>query len=306
MARRDRADQAVPVFELYGEKGARPALDPIHVESIASRSSLHNWEIRPHRHHGLFQLLWLAAGAGQLMLDDAPGELVAGSVVLVPQHCVHGFRFERDAGGLVLTLAYPMLAGLSGELGRRLLALSSAQVLRLDSAGGRGQIEPLLRSLAEEYENPEPFRPQLLEALVVAVLALLLRQPEINEREQEGVRAPVPSAAAAHLARFTAEVERGFITHAPLAHYAARLGVSVAHLNALCRRYAGRSALGVIHDRLLLEARRNLVYTVMTVREVAELLGFSDPAYFTRFFKRATGMSPTEFRERTALPSSLS
>ncbi len=306
MARRDRTDQAVPVFELYGEKGPRPAWDPIHVESIATRSSLHNWEIRPHRHHGLFQLLWLATGAGQLVLDDVPGQLISGSVVLVPQHCVHGFRFERDAGGLVLTLAYPMLVGLSGELGRRLLALSSPCVLDLSGTGVHEQISYLLRSVAEEYENPEPFRPQLLEALIVAVLALLLRQPAFSDGVHEGNRGLLPSAAAVHLERFMAEVERSFLTHAPLAHYASQLGVSAAHLNALCRRYAGRSALGVIHDRLMLEARRNLVYTAMTVREVAELLGFSDPAYFTRFFKRSTGRSPTEFRERADLSSGLS
>ncbi len=305
MARPSRTDKAVPVFELYGEEGGRPTLDPIHVESIAARSSLHNWEIKPHRHHGLFQLLWLSEGEGRLMLDGAPGRLVPGSVVLVPQHCVHGFHFERDAGGLVLTLAYPMLAGLSGELGRRLLALSAPSLCQLSRSGERVQIQRLWKLLASEYEMHAAFRPQLLEALVVALLALLLRQRGAEGDSAEAGRMPVPAPASAHLARFAAEIERSFRTHAPLAHYASLLGLSVAHLNALCREYAGRSALGMVHDRLLLEARRNLVYTAMTVREVAELLGFSDPAYFTRFFRRATGRSPTQFRERTDLPSGV-
>ncbi len=300
-----RADKSVPVFDLYGEEGGSPALDPIHVESIAARSSLHNWEIKPHRHHGLFQVLWLAGGAGRLMLDGAPGRLVAGSVVLVPQHCVHGFRFERDARGLVVTLAYSLLAGMSGELGRRLLSMSSPGTCRMPRSGDRVPIQRLWQALAGEYETQAEFRPQLLEALVVALLALLLRQPGIASDAVDGGRTAVPAAASSHLARFTAEIERSFRNHAPLAHYASLLGLSAAHLNTLCREYAGRSALGMIHDRLLLEARRNLVYTAMTVREVAELLGFSDPAYFTRFFKRATGVSPTEFRGRTNTPSDL-
>lgn len=303
MAHRTQTDKSVPVFDLYGETRHPASLDPIHVESIATRSSLHNWEIRPHRHHGLFQLLWLAQGEGSLVLDDVPGQLVPGSAVMVPQHCVHGFRFDRDAGGLVLTLAYPMLASLGGALGRRLLAMSSPCVLRL-AGDARAQAQQLLQMLATEYDTPGEFRAQLLESLVVSVLALMVRDPATNDELQGGQ--PILTQASGHLARFAAEIERNFRSHAPLAHYASQLGLSAAHLNALCRQFAGRTALGMIHERLLLEARRNLVYTAMTVREVAETLGFSDPAYFTRFFRRATGMSPTAFREQADLRSRAS
>jgi AraC family transcriptional regulator, transcriptional activator of pobA len=65
----------------------------------------------------------------------------------------------------------------------------------------------------------------------------------------------------------------------------------------LCRQASEKSALELIHDRLLLEAKRNLVYTSMNISEVSYAVGFADPAYFTRFFKRLAGMSPKEFRE---------
>jgi AraC family transcriptional activator of pobA len=78
--------------------------------------------------------------------------------------------------------------------------------------------------------------------------------------------------------------------------YAAALGLSAAHLNALCRRLAGVSALQLSNQRLLLEAKRNLVNTTLPVYQVADSLGFSEPAYFSRFFKRATGLTPKAFR----------
>jgi AraC family transcriptional activator of pobA len=87
-----------------------------------------------------------------------------------------------------------------------------------------------------------------------------------------------------------------FAGHYPLVHYAQNIGISTAHLNALCRQLTSRSALELIQERIALEARRNLVYTAMTISTVAEALGFADPAYFTRFFKRHTGMSPKAFR----------
>jgi AraC family transcriptional activator of pobA len=56
--------------------------------------------------------------------------------------------------------------------------------------------------------------------------------------------------------------------------------------------------LQVVHQRLLLEAKRNLIYTNMTVNQLAERLGFADPAYFSRFFRRLSGASPKAFRQR--------
>lgn len=110
-----RAD--VPVYQLYGEDQQWLTPDLVHCESIAARSRLHNWEIEPHQHYGLFQLLWLAQGAASLQLDGQSGQLAAGYVLLVPQHCVHGFRFSPDAQGQVITIAYPFFERLEGGLG---------------------------------------------------------------------------------------------------------------------------------------------------------------------------------------------
>ncbi|VFS83347.1 L-rhamnose operon regulatory protein rhaS [Kluyvera cryocrescens] len=56
----------------------------------------------------------------------------------------------------------------------------------------------------------------------------------------------------------------------------------------------------MLHQRLLLEAKRSLLYTSMTVSQISDYLGFSDATYFSRFFRRATGFSPRDFREKTS------
>lgn len=299
MSGRRRAASAptpVPVYQLYGE--GQPWLTPdlVHVESIAARSRLHQWEIRPHRHHGLFQLLWLQRGSAEVQLDGSGDRLLSGSVLLLPQHCVHGFHFSKNAQGVVVTLAYAFFARLHGGLGDRLVAMVSPQKRALAEGDHASEIALLLPALLREYGGQGQHRHLLLESMLVAVLSWLLRDPIMGMAA--GDAAGARDRGRQYLSAFSAAIERDHARHLPLDHYASQLGISTAHLNAVCRELAGCSALALVHARLMLEARRHLVYTSMSVRDIGDALGFADPAYFTRFFKRGSGMSPRLFRER--------
>ncbi len=322
MPAKHRSAAPVPVYQLYGEGQQWLTPDFVHVESIAARSRLHQWEIRPHRHHGLFQLLWLEQGRAEVQLDGGHGRLLPGSVLLLPQHCVHGFRFSRQAKGVVVTLAYAFFQRLHGALGERLATLAAPRQGTLAGSERRAEVEMLLQALLREYLAQAEHRHLLLESLLVSVLGWLLRETDAKAGDPVKVKARAKAdadagadadadASAGHgeaavsqerarhyLSGFSAAIERDFTRHLPLDRYADGLGISTAHLNAVCRALAGESALSLVHRRLMLEARRNLVYTSMTVRDIADALGFADPAYFTRFFKRGSGFSPRQFREQ--------
>ena len=100
------------------------------------------------------------------------------------------------------------------------------------------------------------------------------------------------------LQRFRALVDRSFRAHKSVAFYAGELGITPTQLNRVCREVPGKSALGMINARLLLEAERDLVYTFIGVKEIALSLGFSDAAYFSRFFSKQKRCTPTQFREQ--------
>ena len=80
-------------------------------------------------------------------------------------------------------------------------------------------------------------------------------------------------------------------------HYAAALNLTESKLNRACRSVAASSVNEVIQARLLLEAKRKLMYLPVPVATVAYELGFEDPAYFWRFFRKRAGMTPAEFRK---------
>lgn len=104
---------------------------------------------------------------------------------------------------------------------------------------------------------------------------------------------PVPSPL---VDRFRSLVERDFRHRHRVADYARELGVSPGHLGTLCRASLRGSAGAWIRRRLAFEARQLLLYSDLTAAEVADRLGFVDPAYFARFFRREAGAAPTRFR----------
>jgi AraC-like DNA-binding protein len=108
--------------------------------------------------------------------------------------------------------------------------------------------------------------------------------------------APTAAGAMGAVERFRDLLEKRLATEHRVAGYARAVGLTPGHLSALCRRQMGRSAGACVRDRLALEAKRLLLHTDLTAAQVADRLGFEDPAYFARFFKRETGAPPSVYR----------
>jgi AraC-like DNA-binding protein len=131
---------------------------------------------------------------------------------------------------------------------------------------------------------------QSLQALLYRMLVLLNRWYTARHGETD--------AGSPHrfVERYRRLVDRDFARVHRVAAYADRLGVSPGYLNALCRAHAGESAGALIRARVVTEARRLLLYSELTAAGVGDALGFDDPAYFARFFRRETGIAPSHFR----------
>ncbi|KAA0009745.1 helix-turn-helix domain-containing protein [Billgrantia pellis] len=288
----------VPVFKLYGETRHWPTPDLLHCESIPERSRLHDWHIRPHRHADLVHVLHVAGGQVELELEGTRQTLRGPLAIVVPAMTIHGFRFSQDIEGHVVTLAQPLAEQLGQRLGEWAGVLRHADCHRLAQPRKARRLATLVEQIDAEYRQPAPGRDRMLEALVQSLTIELSRlaMPHAPPGTAPGPRQR--DRGHEHLASFQALIEAQYRHQPRIERFAEQLGMSSAHLNALCRRLADRSALQLLHERLLLEAKRQLTYTNMTVSQVADSLGFSEPAYFTRFFKRNTGLAPRDFRLR--------
>ncbi len=284
--------QAIPSYDLYADARHDPVPGFLHAERIGARARLHDWTIAPHRHAGMWQALLLAKGGGAAMIDGRDVAMEPSWLAWVPAGVVHGYRFLPDTDGVVVTAARDLLdAALRRDDFAPLGFLRDrSRAGKLDDADPPAQaaaaaMEGILAELGLSGFGGRAAATAQFDLLLVA-LARIMGPPDQGR-----------AGAGDDLAnRFRALAEAHFREQWPLTRYAAALGVTVDRLYGSVRAASGRSPQAVLHDRLLIEAKRGLLYTTMSVGEIAYGLGFEDPAYFTRFFVRRAGCPPTVFR----------
>jgi AraC family transcriptional activator of pobA len=288
---------AVPQFVLYGEQTRPDNAELVHIETIEARSRVHDWHIGSHTHRGLFQVLFLFAGHVKATVGDAVWECDGPVAITIHPSVVHGFVFSEEAHGYVLTVDQHVVFHAEQNHGD-LFSPLFVDPLAIDLGGAPGmgeRIEALLGSLVAEAAWPREGHAMMLDWLARSVLLQLVRaHAEHRAARQSG------HGDFELFSRFRAEVEQHFRQQWQIGEYAAALRVTPTRLNRLCVRLAGKSAFDIAQDRLMLEACRKLTYVPASVASIAYELGFQDPAYFSRIFKKHLGLTPKEFRQRPA------
>lgn len=286
-------NQAIPSFYLYGEAPRDVEDHFLHLEDLAERSRPADWNIRAHAHANLNHVFFLTHGAGEMVAEGEPVAFQAPCLLLIPAGLVHAFGFEPESAGKVLTVAEDLLRELIARepLFGRIFA--AASTVGLNPAETRSAAHAVA-SLARELSWNAVGRMAAVEAHLVALLVIALRAAE---QAREPSRA-IPGPRAVLVARFREALERRFRASPRIEAYCEELGATPSQLRAACLAIAGKPPLGLVQERLMLEAKRSLLYSNMTVAEIAYDLGFDDPAYFSRFFSAHAGRSPRAFRAR--------
>jgi len=285
----------IPRVVIYGEPERRADFTFLHVERIPLRSRPNDWTIRLHAHDDVHQVFFVTREGGRIRIDAAELSFEAPALVIVPAGAVHGFTFRPETDGYVLSLSraiHERLASSDYDLGT---AFERHAVLaRLDQEADFGGLESAFATIAHEVLWSAPARQAAIEGALLRILVAIVRHSPAQTVEWR--RAAQRDRLIVE--RFRTLVEQNFRGNLSIGAYAAKLGISEARLTTACRRTLGSPAIKLVHRRIMIEAERHLAYSAMAVAEIASLLGFSDPAYFSRFFTKHAGKSPTAFRAR--------
>jgi AraC family transcriptional activator of pobA len=286
------AQLAIPQYALYGEAIQDVDERFLHIESIAERSRLHDWTIRPHAHRDLHHLLFVQRGGGTLKAEGEEHVFPPPSLIEIPVSCVHSFEFRPGTDGWIVTASGALIGRLAREHTSLTGVLHEAGTIRLtnDTAA---ELTRSFDALVKEFRGQLPARRAAAEAWLTTILVQALRRKLALAPEAQRTG----GADAVLAARYRALVEKNFAKPHRVADYAERLCISHERLRQACVRSTASSPLELLNARRLLEAKRCLLYTNMSVTVIAEHCGFEDPAYFSRFFARAVGKSPLQYRK---------
>ena len=286
--------QRITQFDgLYGQADARPTAEYLFSELLETRSRSFEWVIQPHLHAQLFQLFFLQKG--QVIFREASGQrhLMAPVVILVPATALHGFTFSPEAKGRILTLSGTLVDGLFSNTSPQAAMLGAVQCLMtFDEPYSAGQVADLLQEVDRELFDNQPEKRLMLHVCLQRLFLVLFRIWQHSE-----ARGALPDTPALrYFRRFQQLVGQVGTTHT-IVQLAADLAITPVHLNRICRELAGKSASQLVQEHILNEARKYLLYSTYSVSEITYLLHFEYPNYFAKFFKKHTGLSPTDFRE---------
>ncbi|PSJ28852.1 AraC family transcriptional regulator [Streptosporangium nondiastaticum] len=253
----------------------------------------------PHR-HTFYEVVYVTGGAGAHVIDLVRRPLdphLPHLCVVLPGQ-VHYWERASGLRGVLLLFGEDFLLARPGD--RELLhALGERQWLQLPAAPSGGGddaagIGSLVRAMGAEFAAKADGYASVLEAYLHILLVRALRLPGARRPDPAPGRAAEVAREFGLLLAATTGAERS------VGAYAARLGVSVGYLNEAVKQTTGRTPGELLRAARTLEAKRLLTGSDLGVGQVARRVGFADPAYFCRFFRRETGVSPGDFRRRAA------
>lgn len=239
------------------------------------------WRVEAMRALSEPMLLWFTKGQGRITIAGSTRGYTAHNAIFIPAGVMHGFEVG------------PQVFGTAVFFGRDTdITLPPApHHLRIKEAFVQQELNLILDAIGREMDSDTPAHDRATRHYLGLLSVWLERQ---IARHADDL--PKPDATRRLVARYTALLERDFRSGMGVADFAAALGVTPTHLSRCCRQTCGKPASALLHDRLTFEARRLLKETTLPIGQIADELGFTSAAYFTRSFQHQTGQSPSAFR----------
>lgn len=258
----------------------------------------HQSLVFPHR-HSFYHLVLFTEGSGRHTIDFHHFQAMPYQIYFMIPGQVHTWDFRGKMEGYVVNFSDSFFQSflLQPEYLDSFSFLdqdSSNNVLML-SEGIRERICGLFEELLGQNARATVWRDDMVRVLLLQIF-LIIEQSDSVDRKKTGEKGK--NATVRHFIRL---IDKNYDRVRLPGQYAEMLNVTPNHLNALCKEHLGMQAGEVIRNRIVLEAKRLLINLDLTVSEIAYKLNFNDNSYFTKFFRKETGITPEDFRKSPAM-----
>jgi AraC family transcriptional regulator, transcriptional activator of pobA len=243
-----------------------------------------------------YEIVWLKNGSGNHIIDTFNYPYSGSILFMLSPGQLHQIHPMEKGDGYVIKFL-PSLFSDNKDLDEYLIKtglfdnIQSEPLIKLNSSI-HSALEDVIKKMEAEFNAEEDDKEKIMLAYLKILITHISRLKKINITKT----AAALDVNFSLFQKYKVEVEKNFKVIHSVQEFAKRLSTQARTLNSLAKKYTGKTAGNIIADRIVLEAKREIYYNTKTIKEIGYELGFSDPAYFTRFFKKQIGVSPQEFK----------
>lgn len=249
----------------------------------------------PHR-HDFFEVLYLLKGSGYHVIDGNKYEIKPPCVFFMSPGQAHKLELSNDIEGFIFIFTsdfYLLNRSNQNSLIEFPFFYTIHQdnpPLLLENESDIRFLENLFRQSIAEINRPGDYFLEMLRSILDLILTTCAARYQVSENMLNKGKGQILVKRFFHL------VEENHQKNLSLSDYSGMIGVTPNHLTQTVKLLTGKTSSQIIKTKQLLEIKRLLVHTNLSVSEIANQLNFEDQSYFTKFFKRETGMTPIQYR----------
>ncbi len=269
----------------------------IHYERLEKLADFFGRNMPVHYHDRFYQIHIILNGTIRVHLDENSYVIDGPMFFLTPPTVHHSFVIENETRGHVITarqnIVWHLLGGLKQKNWQsgRFLEKPLCVKLMPRSDGVAARLLNIFNLVSEESQFKDVHHNRAVKAQLQLILVYIARLSGLGESRQKTGKEHVRI-----FHQFNALVEENYKQHTMLKFDADKICITEARLNEICRKLAGLSSKQLITERLMQEARRLLHFSSISAAEIGYELGFKDPSYFARFFRRNAGVTAGQYR----------
>lgn len=264
-----------------------------YANDLASHLKTHEFTSHPHG-HDFYLCILFTKGTGVHVVDFTSYRIKPGTVFMLNPGQFHSWKLSKDIAGYVFfhTPEFYNLHFTSKRINHYPFfnAAQNTPVVYLETY--RAAMERSFKRILNEYRKTDSALkfPTLL--ALIDLLYLDLTSLYLAAGPEPGNASPVYLQKIAQLNQL---IDTHFLKHKSAGEYAELMHISAKHLNRICREILGKTTTDLIAERTVLEAKRMLIHSEKSTKEIAAILGFNDPSYFMRLFKKHSNLTPAAF-----------
>lgn len=256
-----------------------------------------NNKVKPHIHNNQFQLFIIIEGTTGLIYNKEKIEVSGPAFITIPKNTEHGFEHLTEMKGWIISLSDSMVEHMIKRETEVITAIESFQLTNVTENSYAEKVFTSMLECNDEYHQENVGKLLMLEYMIGKIVVQLSRMPKDVPQRIFNQN----NSSVLYFRRFSQLIRESHNYKKTIEQYASDLGITTGHLNRISSAIARLSPKEVIMNYFITEAQILLANPDLSVNEVCYGIGFEAPSYFSRLFKKKTGITPNEFRRKIGI-----